>query len=134
MKAMLNAILLGGALLLGSVIESSALPPRQHVVSGIIKSIDYDAHTITVVPSNGDAPLVFGWKNSTRFSQGWSRLCLGTLRPGQPVKVRYRREMGRLVPRHVNLRTKTPTRCVAGPCCAPNKQERGEARGSSGDP
>ena len=117
MKTTLNFLLLGGALLLITVTESRALPPRQHAVSGVITGIDYDARTITLAPSKGDKPLVFVWKNSTRFSQGWSRICLGALEPGHSVKVHYRREIGQLVPREISLRTKTSTRCTTGGCC-----------------
>ena len=95
-----------------------AMPPRQHSVSGVITDIDRDAHTITLAPSNGDQPLVFVWKDYTRFSRGWSRICLGTLQPGQPVKVYYRREVGQLVPREVSLRTEPPTQCTSGCACA----------------
>jgi hypothetical protein len=98
--------------------ESRALPPRQRAVSGVIASIDYDAHTITLAPSKDDKPMVFAWKDRTRFSQGWSRICLGTLEPGQPVKVYYRREVGHPVPREVNFRKQTTTRCTTGSCCA----------------
>src|SRR4030095_7590723 len=118
MKVTLNILLLGSALLLASAYESRALPPRQHAVSGVIKAIDYDAHTITLTPSKGDKPLVFAWQDHTRFSQGWSRICLGALEPGKPVKVHYRREVGQLVPREVNLRKEKPTRCSTGGCCA----------------
>ena len=118
MKTTLNILLLGSALLLVSATESRALPPRQHAVSGTIASIDYDAHTITLAPSKGDKPLVFVWKDHTRFSQGWSRICLGALEAGQPVKLHYRREVGQLVPREVSLRKETPTRCTTGGCCA----------------
>ena len=117
MKTTLNILLLGGALLLASATESRALPPRQHSASGVIIGVDYDAHTITVAPPKGDN-FVFVWKDSTRFSQGWRRICLGALEPGQSVKVHYRREIGQLVPRDVNLRTETPTRCTTAECCA----------------
>ena len=118
MKTKLNIILLGGVLLLASATGSRALPPRQHPVSGVIASIDYDAHTITLAPSKGDKPLVLVWKDHTRFSQGWSRICPGALEPGQSAIVYYRREVGQLVPREVTLHTETPTRCTTGRCCA----------------
>ncbi len=123
MKTTLNILLLGGALLIASATESRALPPRQHSVSGIIASIDYDAHTITLTPGKGDKPLVFVWKDRTRFSQGWSRFCLGALEPGQPVKIHYRREVGQLVPREVNLRKEAPTRCTTEGCCAKRSEQ-----------
>ncbi|SRR6266508_4850146 len=122
MKAIVNIFLLGGALLLASATEIRALPPRQHSVSGIIASIDYDAHTISLTPEKGDKPLVFVWKDRTRFSQGWSRICLGALEPGQPVKVHYRREVGQLVPYEVNLRKEVPTRCATRACCGKRSQ------------
>lgn len=118
MKTTLNLVLLGGALLLATATESRALPPRQHAVSGVITAIDYDGHTITLAPAKGDKSFIFLWKNSTRFSQGWSRICLGALEPGQNVKVRYRREVGQLVPREVSLRSETSVRCTTGGCCA----------------
>jgi hypothetical protein len=104
-------------LLLAATSNLWALPPRQHAVSGVIKAIDYDAHTFTLAPPKGDN-LVFVWKKSTRISQGWSRICLGALETGQSVKVRYRREIGQLVPLGVNLGAKTPTPCTTGGCCA----------------
>jgi hypothetical protein len=118
MKMTLNILLVGSALLLVSATESRALPPRQHAVSGVIKAIDYDAHTITLAVAKGDKPLVFVWKDHTRFSQGWSRICLGAMEPGQSVKVHYRREIGQLVPRKVSLRKETTARCTTGGCCA----------------
>lgn len=118
MKTTLSLILVGGALLLASATESRALPPRQHGVSGVITGIDYDAHTITLAPTKGDKPLVFVWKDYTRFSRGWSRICLGALEPGQSVRVSYRREVGQLVPREVRLQSDAATRCTTGECCA----------------
>jgi hypothetical protein len=117
MKQNLFSLTVAAGLLLAATSNLWALPPRQHAVTGVIKAIDYDAHTITLAPPKGDN-LVFSWEESTRFSQGWSRICLGVLEPGQSVKVHYRREIGQLVPRDVNLRSETPTRCTTGGCCA----------------
>ena len=118
MRKKLNFVLLGVALLLTTTTESRALPPRQHAVSGVITAIDYDGHTITLAPTKGNKSFIFVWKNSTRFSQGWSRICLGALDLGQNVKVHYRREVGQLVPREVKLPTETSVRCKTGRCCA----------------
>ena len=117
MKTHILLFTVAAGLLLAATSNLWALPPRQHAVSGVIKAIDYDGHTITLALPKGDN-LVFVWKDSTRFSQGWSRICLGALEPGQSVKVHYRREIGQLVPRDVNLRTETPPRCTTGECCA----------------
>jgi hypothetical protein len=117
MKSQPIRLTVAAGLLLAATSNLWALPPLQHAISGVIKAIDYDAHTITLAPPKGD-DLVFVWKESTRFSQGWSRICLGALKAGQSVRVHYRREIGQLVPRDLNLRTETPTRCTAGGCCA----------------
>ena len=118
MKTSLLINLVAVAALVAATANGWALPPRQHSVSGFITDIDHDARTITLAPSNGDQPLVFDWKDSTRFSQGWSRICLGTLKSGETVKVYYRREVGQLVPREVSLRTETKARCTTGCACA----------------
>lgn len=118
MKTQLGLIALAAGALLAATPEAGALPPRQHLVVGVIKTINYDAHTITLAATKGDQSHTFVWKDYTRFSQGWSRICLGALEPGQSVRIRYRREVGQLVPREVSLRTKTATRCTSGACCA----------------
>ena len=94
-----------------------ALPPPQHSAFGVIASIDHKTHTLTLAPPKGAEPLVFVWKNSTRFKQRGSRICTGALEPGLPVRVSYRREVGRLVPSEVSLRTDATTRCTTGDCC-----------------
>jgi hypothetical protein len=116
MKSKIIPLMIAASSLLAAIPNVWALPPYQHTVSGVIKAIDYDANTITLSPPQG-GKLVFAWKESTRFSQGWSRICLGALEPGQPVKVHYRREIGQLVPRQVSVRSETPTRCTTGGCC-----------------
>lgn len=118
MKSRIILLAVAAGLLFAATEHGWALPPLQHSVSGVIKSIDHDAHTITVTPDKGDKPLVFVWKNHTRFSQGRSRICLGALESGHTVRIFYRREMGQLVPREVSLRNGLPTRCATGKCCA----------------
>ena len=114
---MLTKILPVAALLFASANSGWALPPRQHAVRGVIESIDQSTHTLTVTSTQGGKPLVFAWKDSTRFRQGWSRLCSGALQKGAPVKIYYRREIGQLVPREVNLRGDSGTSCASGQCC-----------------
>ena len=111
-----SILLLGGALLLGPTVTGWARPPLQHSVRGVIQSFDYDMHTLTLAPASGAKPMVFVWKDSTRFKQRWSRICRGTLEPGQSVRVSYRREVGQFVPREVNLRSDVGTRCTTGEC------------------
>ena len=111
-------LMLPVATLLFTTVNSSwALSPRQHSVSGVIESIDQSTHTLTVTPTKGGKPLVFAWKDSTRFRQGWGRLCSGALQEGAPVKIYYRREIGQLVPREVNLHSDAGTPCASSQCC-----------------
>jgi hypothetical protein len=118
MKPRLILLTVAAGLLFAATEHGWALPPRQHSMSGVINAINYDARTITLAAAKGDEPLTFVWKDYTRFSQGWSRICLGALEPGQSVRIFYRREVGQLVPREVSLRSKTTTRCTSGGCCA----------------
>ncbi len=118
MKLAIKSILASGALFLAGGTESRALSPRQHAVSGVIARIDHTAHTITLAPSKGDKPVVFVWTDRTRYSLGWRRLCLGALEPGQSVRISYRSEIGRLVPRRVSLRKETPMPRTCGGYCA----------------
>ncbi len=117
----LKIFLLGGALLFAAATETTALPPRQHAAFGSISAIDLKAHIITLAPSQGGKPLVLMWSETTRFSQGWHRICLGALDPGQSVKVYYRREPGRLMLRATDLRGREPASCHGGACCADQK-------------
>lgn len=121
MKTTLKILLLGGALLLATATETRALPPRQHAASGSISAIDLKAHTITLASSQGGKPLVLVWSETTRFSQGWHRICLGALERGQSVKVYYRQEPGRLMLRATELRGREPARCHGGASCAEQK-------------
>ena len=118
MKTSLLINLVAVAALVAATANGWALPPRQHSVSGVITDIHRDARTITLAPSKSNQPLVFVWKEYTRFSRSWSRICLGTLQSGQPVKVYYRARSRQLVPREVSLRTEPPTRCTSGCACA----------------
>ncbi len=117
MRTTPKLLALGGALLLASATESRALPPRQHTISGVITSMDHGAQTLTLLVAKNGGTMVFVWKDSTRFSQGWKRICTGALEAGQAVKIYYRREIGQLVPREVSLRTEAPARCQKGDCC-----------------
>ena len=117
MKTKVLTTLIALAAFLEAAPQGWALPPRQRSVSGVISSIDYQARTLTLAPSTQAKPVVLAWKDSTRFVQGSSRICSGSLAAGQPVRVSYRREVGQLVPRQVSLRRDVPNRCDTRECC-----------------
>ena len=77
------AMAVAAGLLFAATHDGWVLPPLQHSVSGVIRTLDYEAQTITLASAKGGQPLIFVWKNSTRFSQGWSRICVGALESGQ---------------------------------------------------
>jgi len=116
MKTKLIYVAAAASVLFAAAGDGWALPPRQHTVSGVIDAIDFNRHAIALTPNKGTQPLTFVWNDSTRFSHGWSRICLGALEPGQPVVISYRREIGQLVPREVKLRKEIATQCTTGEC------------------
>jgi len=93
-----------------------AMPPIPQTARGTIQNIDYSARTLTVTTASEAKPLVFVWKDSTRFTQRGKRICSGALEAGLRVKVHYRREVGRLVPREVSVRSDADTPCTNGKC------------------
>ena len=103
MKAKLTKMLLGATLLFASANSGWALPPRQHAVRGVIESIDQRAHTLTIAPAKGGNPLVFFWKDSTRFSRKGGCAKCG-FDSGQTVHGWYRREVGQNVLREVSTK------------------------------
>src|SRR5262245_38349415 len=113
MKSNLIHLAAAASVLFAAAGAGWALPPRQHTSSGVIVAIDFKRHTIALAPSKGEQPLTFVWNDSTRFSHGWQRICLGALEPGQPVRISYRREIGQLVPREVKLSKEASRAC---PC------------------
>lgn len=117
MKTKLTNGFIGVALLFASASHSWALPPRQYVARGVIQSIDGRMRSFTLERAKGGEPLVFVWKDSTRFTQRGNRVCNGALQGGLEAKVYYRREIGQLVPREVNLRSEAPTGCTTVECC-----------------
>jgi hypothetical protein len=111
-KLIINSVV--AAAFLAAAMPGWAMPPIQHPASGVIVAIDYASHTLTLARSQNHKPQVFVWNDSTRFREHGKRICSGMLEPGQSVKLYYRREIGQLVPREVNLRRETTTTCK---CC-----------------
>lgn len=101
MKTNLIPVAVTASLLFAATLNLSALPPRQHLVSGTITAIDLAARTVTVTAKGGPAPLTFGWDDDTRFSpkSGCARC---KLLPGQVFRGWYRREAGQNMLRKVS--------------------------------
>lgn len=91
------AIIITTALLLVSASSSWAARTPQHSASGVVQTIDAMAKTFTLGTAKGQ-PLVFVWKDYSRIIHKRKRVCFGVLRPGQAVKIYYRRDIGQLVP------------------------------------
>ena len=116
MKRQLISIAVAAGMVLAAT-DAWALPPRQHTARGVIESIDPESRTLTLSLREGEAPVVFVWNGSTRFSHGWSRMCSGALHSGEPVSIYYRRELGQLMLRSVSLRAKEPPACPPASGC-----------------
>ena len=109
LKATTLTALLIGATLLATTPNATALPPRQHSVSGVVEAIDCTSQTITLKPKDGGVPLTFVWNESTRFTKKGGCAKCG-LDFGQTVKVWYRREVGKNVLHEVSTKS-TSTGC-----------------------
>ncbi len=111
MKTHFLLITVAAGLLLAATPNVKALPPRQHSADGVVESIDCGSRSITLQPKDGGVPLLFVWKDSTRFTRkgGCAKY---TLSSGQTVQVWYRREVGQNVLREINARG-TTTKCSA---------------------
>ncbi|MBI3427910.1 MAG: hypothetical protein HY011_33725 [Acidobacteria bacterium] len=81
--------------------ETQARPPVQHPAQGVVQSIDLTNHTLVLTEPKAATSRIFIWKDSTRFRVGWQKASPDSLHAGQPIKVYYRRESGRLVLREV---------------------------------
>ena len=107
-----GALLLIGTLTSG--FESHALPPRQHAARGVIESVDQVKRTFVLLQPKSEQSRVFVWNDSTRFRRGWHKASPDMLRPGDEVKLWYRREIGRLVVREVRLNNTAPSNAIQG--------------------
>ena len=81
--------------------ETQARPPVQHPAQGVVQSIELTNHTLVLTEPKAATNRIFIWKDSTRFRVGGQRTSPNSLHAGQPIKVYYRRESGRLVLREV---------------------------------
>lgn len=91
-------ILLGLTL---AAFETQARPPVQHPAQGVVQSIDPTNHTLVLTEPKAATSRTFIWKDSTRFRVGGQKASPDSLHAGQPIKVYYRRESGKLVLREV---------------------------------
>ena len=108
------SIIIVTVLLLVSASSSWATRTPQHSASGVIQSIDVTTQTFTVAIKDNNQQLVFVWKDYSRLIQSGRRVCFGVLKPGQTIKISYRRDIGQLVPYWAYLPKDAEARCE---CC-----------------
>lgn len=119
---LVRAFLLIGVL--SSGFETYAAAHSQHVKSGVVRTVDYNAKSFTIIPDKATNAWTLFWNKNTSFRQkspkpgaNWiSRLfSLGdkttsdSLQPGRRVSVYYRKEYGRDVSRWVTILMPAPT-------------------------
>lgn len=96
---LLNCSVMAGLLLLATA-SSWALPPRQHAVSGVIETLDWNSRRLTIKSADNAPGLVFVWNDRTRFTKhGGCLEC--SLAVGRTVSLYYRREAGQNVLREL---------------------------------
>ena len=72
-----------------------ALPPMQHPVNGIVRSVDVAKGILALDPGEKDNPTEFTIvAGRTKFSRDKKPATLGDLNAGQKVHLYYRHEMG----------------------------------------
>ena len=96
---LIRSLVLFGVLL--AALKTQARPPIQHAAQGVIQSVDLTNHTLALSEPKVATSRIFIWKDSTRFLVGGQKTSPNSLRAGQPIKVYYRRESGKLVLREV---------------------------------
>src|SRR5947199_9242920 len=100
----LNMLLLSGSLMLASTATGRALPPLQHSFTGVIENIDFTERTITLKAEKDQTRRDFLWSDSTQFRLSGRMLKAEPFRVGSLIRGFYRRELGKLVLRHVVVR------------------------------
>jgi hypothetical protein len=100
------AVLLAIAGLFVTSGDIMARPSRQHYAKGVILSVDQTNHSMTVQLHKETKPVVFFWKESTRFRYNDRKKTHVLLATGDKMYFYYRREMGRYMLREVRATSK----------------------------
>jgi hypothetical protein len=94
------------ALGLSALVPASAMPPRQHLITGVVQSFDPPTRTLTVAPSRADLPAsVVVKEGRTRLREDGKAATLQQLPASGPVRIYYRTELGQRVATEISWRS-----------------------------
>lgn len=94
------------ALVVSAVAPASAMPPRQHLVTGVVQSFDPPTRTLTLAPSRPDLPASVVIKvGRTRLREDGQPATLQQLPAARPVRIYYKTELGQRVATEVSWRS-----------------------------
>lgn len=77
------------ALSLSLVTASAADAPKPNEARGTIKSIDLDAHRLTVASHDGKTTQAYQWNDKTQFTEAGKAVSASTLKNGEHVRLVY---------------------------------------------
>ena len=95
MKKLLAVLIANAAL---AVLGLHAMPPLQHLATGVVRAVDGEKHVLVLEPAAADQPAEFIIEDGrTRLRRDGEPTALNQLSPGLPVRVYYKLEAGRCV-------------------------------------
>ena len=95
MKKLLAVLIANAAL---AVLGLHAMPPLQHLATGVVRAVDGEKHVLVLEPKTSDQPAEFIIEDGrTGLRRDGEPTALNQLSPGLPVRVYYKLEAGRCV-------------------------------------
>ena len=89
---------------------ASAMPPLQHRVDGVLKTINPEKLAIVVDSGKNDHPTTFAIQaGRTRFRRDGKSVTLEQLPVGVQLRLYYRREVGQDVATEISWKAASPT-------------------------
>jgi hypothetical protein len=95
MKKFLSVLIANAAL---AVVGLHAMPPLQHLATGVVRAVDAEKHVLMLEPAAPDQPAEFIIEDGrTRLRRDGEPAALNQLSPSRLVRVYYKLEAGRCV-------------------------------------
>jgi hypothetical protein len=89
--------------------------------SGIIKSVDNNAHQIVVIDQKTKAEGTFHWNDHTKFTEHHEAVNTSSLKEGLAVHITYKTESGTALLEHVKL---TPPKAQTHTAAVPDSRQK----------
>ena len=86
--------------------EIHALPPVQHRVAGVVRSVNLEKSLVTIASEGKDEPAEFAVEEKrTRLRRDGAPVLIGELEAGQRVEIYYRKETGGCVATEISWKS-----------------------------